>query len=418
MQKLKIWINLMINDQNGFSGSQAKATIDSDEVGIIDIAIILAKYKKVLLLTVFFSMLIAAGLSLLLPNRYTSKTQILPPQSNSGSSALLGQLGALSGLAGGGSALKNPNDIYIGMLNSRTVSDNLITRFKLKDVYKVKLLTDARIELQKASNIVSGKDGLISVDVTDEDAKLATSLANGYIEELQKLTKTLAVTEASQRRLFFERQLKQSKIELADAEVALKQVQEKTGLIKLNEQAEAVIQAAASIKAQIASKEVALGAMRIFSTSNNPEYIKNQQELVGLRGQLAKLETGLNTGKGDISVSTSSVPEIGLEYTRRVRDVKYQETIFEMLAKQLEISKVDEAKEGSALQVLDHAIIPDKKSKPARAIIVIIVGLAAAVLALILIFLREMFINSKSNPRKSEKFEKFKVLCKWSNNKV
>jgi uncharacterized protein involved in exopolysaccharide biosynthesis len=403
----------MMTDKNDFPNNQAQAEVQSDEIGLLDIAIILAKNKRNILLVTFFAMLVAVGVSLSISNKYTAKTQILPPQSNSGSSALLGQLGALSGLAGGGSALKNPNDIYIGMLNSRTVADNLIKRFNLMSVYDVKFATEARNTLQRASSIVNGKDGLIFIEVTDEDPKLAASLANAYVEELQKLTKLLAVTEASQRRLFFERQLKQSKLELADAEVALKQVQEKTGLIKLNEQAEAIIQAAAALKAQIAAKEVALGAMRVFSTSNNPEYIKIQQELIGLRAQLSKLETGMNMGKGDISVATSAVPELALEYTRRVRDVKYQETIFEMLAKQLEISKVDEAKEGSILQVLDSAVVPDKKSKPARGVMVIFTGFLAAIFAIFWAFLSEAFRSSKSNPRNLEKFEQFKMFCRW-----
>ncbi|PHV29687.1 hypothetical protein CSQ93_00670 [Janthinobacterium sp. BJB426] len=407
-----------MTDKNNLQDNQMKVDGRSDQIDFLDMAIVIVKNKKNIIFSVFFVMFVAAGMSLLIANKYTARTQLLPPQSQSSSNALLGQLGALSGLTGGASALKNPNDIYIGMLNSRTVSDKLIERFKLQSIYDVKLKSDARNSLQQATNIVNGKDGLIFIEVTDEDPKLAANLANAYVEELQNLTKILAVTEASQRRLFFERQLQQVKVALGDAEVALKQVQEKTGLIKLNEQAEATIQAAAAIKAQMASKEVALGAMRIFSTSNNPDYIKIQQELFGLRSQLNKLETGLNMGKGDISISTSSVPELGLEYTRRVRDVKYQETIFEMLAKQLEISKVDEAKEGSILQVLDGAIAPDKKSKPARSIIVIFSGFLAAIFSIFWAFLADAFRNSTRDPRNLKKFQQFKMFCKWGSNKV
>lgn len=406
-----------MTDKNNFQDNQMKVDGRSDQIDFLDMAIIIVKNKKNIIFSAFFVMFVAAGISLLIANKYTARTQLLPPQSQSSSNALLGQLGALSGLTGGASALKNPNDIYIGILNSRTVADKLIERFKLQSIYDVKLKSDARNSLQQATNIVNGKDGLIFIEVTDEDPKLAANLANAYVEELQKLTKMLAVTEASQRRLFFERQLQQAKVALADAEVALKQVQEKTGLIKLNEQAEAVIQAAAAVKAQIASKEVALGAMRVFSTSSNPDYIKIQQELFGLRAQLNKLETGLNMGKGDVSISTSSVPELGLEYTRRVRDVKYQETIFEMLAKQLEISRVDEAKEGSILQVLDGAIVPDKKSKPARSIIVIFSGLLAAIFSILWAFLADALRNSTRDPRNLKKFQQFKIFCKWGNNK-
>lgn len=404
-------------DKNGLQYPQEKFGGQADEVSLIDIGIILAKNKKNILMAMILALIAAVGVTLLLANKYTAKAQLMPPQSQSGSSALLGQLGALSGLAGGGgSALKNPNDIYVGMLESRTVADALIDRFKLQTVYDVKLKSEARNALKRLTTVVNGKEGLISIEVTDEDPKLAATITNAYVEELQKMTKTLAVTEAGQRRLFFERQLQQAKEALADAEVALKQVQEKTGLIKLNEQAEAMIQASAGLKAQIAAKEVALGAMRTFSTTSNPEYVRVQQELIGFRVQLSKLETGMNGGKGDISISTSSVPEVGLEYTRRLRDVKYQEVIFEMLAKQMELAKVDEAKEGAVLQLLDSAIVPDKKSKPARSIIVIISVLLAGILAVCWAFLKEASKNARLNLDNAAKLDELGKVWRWRKN--
>lgn len=376
------------------------ATVPDDEIRFVDILIVLAKHKERILVSTIAAAAIAAGCTLLIPNSYTARAQILPPQSQSSSAALLGQLGgALSGLAGASMGLKNPNDMYVGILTSRSVGDQLIQRFKLQSAYKTKYPSDTRSALQNSSSISSAKNGLIVVEVTDRDPKLASALANGYVEELQKMTQTLAITEASQRRLFFEKQLQQAKQGLSDAEVALKQAQEKTGLIQLTSQATGIIQAASQIKAQIAAKEVALGAMRTFATTSNPEYIRTQQEIIGLRAQLVKVETGMNTGNGDISVSTSKVPEAGLEYVRRMRDVKYYESVFELLAKQFELAKIDEAKEGSVLQLLDPAVEPDKKSGPPRGIITLAVALVAGFIAMCWAFVKESAGNDSSVAR-------------------
>lgn len=368
--------------------TQSRTGLVSDgEIRLSEILIVLARNKKIILVLMIVAAVLAAGGSLLIPNRYTARTQILPPQSQSSSSALLGQLGALSALTGASMGLKN--DMYVGLLTSRSILDRLILRFKLQSEYKTKFPTDTRHALEKSSSVSSAKNGMIIVEVTDKDPKLAAALANAYVEELQKMTATLAVTEASQRRLFFEKQLLQAKEGLADAEIAFKQAQEKSGLIQLSSQATGVIQAASQIKAQIASKEVALGAIRTFATTGNPEYIRAQQEIIGLRAQLVKIETGINNGKGDISIATGKVPEAGLEYMRRMRDVKYYESIYELLAKQFELAKIDEAKEGSVLQILDVAIEPDKKSGPPRTFITLGAALAAGFLTLCWAFIKE-----------------------------
>lgn len=382
-----------------------------DSIGLLDLAIAIAKNKKKIIGFTLVVMMVVAGITLLIPDRYTARAQVLPPESQSGSSALLGQLGSLAGIAGGN--LKNPNDTYIGILNSRTVADSVIARFKLAEIYKKKTSTDVRVELKNASTIMSSKENVIMIDVTDEDPRLAANLANGYVDELQKMTATVAVTEASRRRLFFENQLQKSKNDLVQAELALRKVQETTGLIKLNEQAEGAIKAAASLKAEIAAKEVALGALRTFATKNNPDYQRAQSELVGLRAQLTKVESGANAGGGDISVAIRAVPELGLEYARSLREVKYQETLFELFSKQFELAKVDEAKQGSLVQVLDIAVAPDKKSGPKRMILVLLSGIVAALLVLCYVFLREIQQKMKSNPNNASRLQLLAEHMKW-----
>src|SRR5712692_7381945 len=180
-----------------------------DEVSLLDLLIFLAKHKRLVVGVPFVVAIAATIISLLMSNIYTGTTRILPPQqSASAASALLNQLGGvlggLGGAAGGALGIRNPNDLYVGMLKSRTVADNLITRFELDKVYGREYQSDTRRELEGRTSIVAGRDGIITIEVDDKDPKRAAELANTYVDELMKLTKVLAVTEASQRRLFFE----------------------------------------------------------------------------------------------------------------------------------------------------------------------------------------------------------------------
>lgn len=373
--------------------------IDSAEINVLDLLIVIAKHKKMIVTVTFGTAILSAVVSLLLPNIYTGSAKVLPPQQNQSSAAmLLGQLGGLASLSGSSVGIKNPSDLYVGMLKSRTVADKIIGRFDLRNLYAKKTMVETRIELASRSNIIAGRDGLISVEFDDEDPKRAAAIANAYTEELDKLTQSLAVTEAAQRRLFFERQLKQAKDDLSSAEVALKVTQEKTGLIKLDDQGKAIIQAVAALRGQIAAKEVELRAMSTFTTVKNPDYIRGQQQLAGLRAELAKLERAQVSGEGDVLLPTGKVPEAGLEYLRKFRDVKYSEAIFDMLAKQFEIAKIDEAKEAAVIQVVDQAVPPDRKTKPRRALIVLLATFAAGLISLVWAFMRESWNRASRDP--------------------
>jgi tyrosine-protein kinase Etk/Wzc len=183
-------------------------TQDDDEISLLDLLIVLAKHKKMILGVTFGAAVVSAIISLLLPNIYTGTAKVLPPQqSQSTASMMLGQLGGLAGLAGGSLGIKNPNDLYVGMLKSRTVADNIIARFELQKLYDQDTMVGTRNEFADNSSITTGKDGLITIEFEDRDPKRAAAIANAYVEELDKLTQSLAVTEAAQRRLFFERQL-------------------------------------------------------------------------------------------------------------------------------------------------------------------------------------------------------------------
>jgi uncharacterized protein involved in exopolysaccharide biosynthesis len=391
----------MQNQDNPTPDNRA-AQQDDDEINLMDLLLVIAKHNRFIIKLTGAVAVLAVAISLIMPNVYTAKTVILPPQQGaSTASMLLGSLGGLAGLAGGAAGIKSPNDLHIGMLKSRTVADKMIARFNLKQKFEAKTMEATRAALAGATVIAAGKDGFISIEYSDKDPKFAASVANAYVEELDKLNNTLAVTEASRKRLFFEIQLKGVRASLDAAENALKQTQERTGLIQLEKQGGAIIEAVANVRAQIAAKEVQLAAMGAYATPQNPDYRQIQQVIVGLRAQLAKLEA--NSSGRDIKVPTGKLPETGLEFLRKTREFKYQETLFELLSKQFEIAKIDEAKEAALIQVVDKALVPEKKSKPKRSLIVILATLMAFFIGVLLAFVREASERASQDPASAER---------------
>ena len=393
---------------------QLPATPPPRALDLLDVLLFLAGHKRSLLGIPLAAAVLAAVISLLLPNYYAAVIKILPPQQGQSSAAMaLAQLGSPA-FPPSPFSLKNPNDLYVGMLKSRTVADRLIERFALQKLYDRSTLQDTRRVLEQRTAISHGRDGIITVQFEDTDRGRAADIANAYIEELYKLTQTLAVTEAGQRRLFLEKQLKLTRDALADAEVELKRTQETTGLIKLDEQGKAIIEAVAKLRAQIAAKEVEAATMRAFATERNPAYVRTQQELAGLRVELTRLENSSrdSSKQGDIFVPTGKVPEVGLEYVRRFRDVKYYETVFDLLAKQFEIAKIDEARDTSIVQVLDRALPPERKSRPHRALIVVVAGICGLLAALLWTLAADAYQRASRDGEKLAKLERLKVLLR------
>ncbi len=346
---------------SGDASHQPPATSHSqaDEISLLDILIVLAKHKKLILGLPFLAAVITAAITLLMPNWYTATAKLLPPQqSQSNAVAILGQLGALSGGASSALGLKNPSDIFVAMLKSRTVADAIIERFNLNELYDEKYLQDTRKSLFKNVDITAGREGVITLEVDDKSPQRAAEMANAYVEELEKLTRKLAVGEAGQRRLFFEQQLKQAKDDLTQAEMQLTKFQVEKKVLNPQGQASLTISAAAGLQAQIAAKEVQIAALRSFATQENPDLLRAQEELGGLRSQLAKVGRSGTSDVGDVLLSMGKAPQEGAEFLRKFRDVKYYETLFELLAKQYEIARIDEAKDATLIQVLDRAVIP------------------------------------------------------------
>jgi uncharacterized protein involved in exopolysaccharide biosynthesis len=388
---------------------------EEDQVGLLGVLIVLAKHKRIVFGVPFLVGIVAAIVSLLLPNVYTGTARILPPQQGaSAASALLNQLGGVfGGLAGAGGTLggiRNPNDLYVGMLKSRTVADNLIVSFDLNKLYHQELQSNTRKMLESRTTIVAGKDGIITIEVDDKDAKRAADLANAYVDELMKLTRVLAVTEASQRRLFFERQLVQAKDNLTAAEIAARQGLQKGGLAQVDAQGRSIIEVTSRLRAQISAKEVQIGAMRTFAAEGNPELQRTEQERESLKRELARIEGSSlapRVGSKDESGGT------GLDNLGRLRNVKYYEFLYELLAKQYELAKIDEAKDSTVVQVMDKAIEPDRKSKPVRSYIVLLSMAAGLFAGILWAFFRETAGKINSDPQQAEQVQTLKRYLVW-----
>jgi uncharacterized protein involved in exopolysaccharide biosynthesis len=387
----------------------------SNDISLLDLLIVLGRRKKFLAVSTLAVFAVTLVVTLLIPKRYTATTTVLPPQQGSSlSTALLsqvGNMGALGSLAGGSLGLKNPADLPIALLRSRSVEDAMIQRFDLMKLYKEKLPSDARKSLEKHTSIENDiKEGLIRIEIEDRDPKRACDMANAYVEEYQKLSQHLAIGEAGQRRLFFERQLVEAKNNLATAEEALKASQQKSGMIQLDSQAKALIQGVAELRAEIAYKEVEIRSLSLAETPSNPELRMAREQLAALQSQLRQIGGTQSGQDSDLIVPRGKIPEAGMEYIRKLREVKYHELIFELLAKQFEVAKLDEAREGAMIQVVDPAVPPDRKSFPKLSLIVPAVTFVWLLLAIFGILFLEGLRRAHQRPEEYRRLQALRAI--------
>jgi uncharacterized protein involved in exopolysaccharide biosynthesis len=407
-------------EMTGFDGPEVD-TSETDEspndVSLLDLLIVIGRRKKFLAVSTLAVGTLALIVTLLIPKRFTATTTVLPPQQGSSLSAALlsqmGNLGAIGSLAGGSLGLKNPADMTIALLKSRSVEDAMIQRFELMKLYNDKKLSDARKDLENHTSIDSNlKDGLIRIEIEDHVPRRASEMANAYVDEYQKFSQHLAIGEAGQRRLFFERQLVEAKNNLAGAEEALKASQQKSGMIQLDSQAKALIESVAALRAQIAAKEIQIRSLSLSETPSNPDILMAREQLAALQSQLRQIGGTQSGEDSDLIVPRGKIPEAGMDYIRKLRDVKYNELIYELLAKQFEVAKLDEAREGAIIQVVDAAVVPDRKSFPKISLIVPGVTFVWILLAVFGILFLEGVRRAGQRPEDYRRLQAFKAL--WS----
>jgi len=385
-----------------------KSDTEDEGIDLMELAILLMRGKKIILRFVLIAMAVTAiVVYLIIKPMYTARAVFLAPQNSPGSgmAQLAGQLGALGAVSGLG-GLKSTGDVYVGILGSRTIADTLIKRFDLQKIYKAKKLSDTEKKLKNRSKFILGKDTLITISVEDHDPKRAAEIANGYLDALHDQNGRLALTDSAQRRLFFQQQLEREKNALEDAEVELKKTQEKTGLIVPGGQTLAEIQASSNIRAQIASRQVELAALKQSATDQNPAVVRLQTEIAGLQEQKQNLESGTGPRHpGNMQLPTAKAPELIFEYVRKQREVKYHETLFELLAKQYESARLDESRDAPFIQVVDTALVPDKKSGPPRILLIFASGLLGAFAGAAWVVFRSFIVTLQSDPVKAGRLQ-------------
>lgn len=305
----------------------------------------------------------ALGASYLITPTFTARTTFMPPQQQQGAATgALASLGALAGLSGG---IRNTGDQHVTFAQSRTIADRMIERFDLKTVYDEKLTHDARLKLTESTRVVLGKkDGVITLEVDDHDPKRAADMANAYVEELRKLTAGLTLTEAQQRRAFFETQLKQVRTKLDAAQAALQGSGVSTETIKA--EPKAAVEALAKLRAEVTSAEVRLQMLSSSLAENTPEVRQQSAAVNRLRSELAR------AGQAEQSAAGG--------YIGAYREFKYQEGLFDLIARQYELARVDESRDGGQLQIIDAAQVPERKTKPKRSQLMIL-GFVLALIA-------------------------------------
>jgi tyrosine-protein kinase Etk/Wzc len=339
----------------------------------------LARGKRLVAFVTGIATLVGIVVSLVLPVSYTATTRIMTPQQTQSSAAfLMNQLSLnptatnpLAGATGGALNLRNPNELYLGLLASRPIADAIIEKFGLMYAFHSKDMTAARKTLADRTTVTSEKSTLIAISVTDTDKKRAADIANAYPEQLRLLTKNLAVTEASQRRLFYEQRLKDAKEDLVSAELALQQIQKQKGLVQLDAQTKALITSLADLHAEVAAKDVQLQALRSYSTEQNPEVQLLENQLASLQDESAKLEERSGSAKSG-GIDLADVAGAGADYLRAEHELEYRQALFDLLLKQYDAARWDEARNAAVIQVVEDAIPPERKSAPRRTVIVLI----------------------------------------------
>jgi tyrosine-protein kinase Etk/Wzc len=395
---------------NELQNETAPAGIDDDEISLLDLLQTVAENLRLLILGPLLVGLTALGVSFLVTPTFTAKTGFLPPQQqNSMAASMLNSLGALGGLAGAAAGIKNPADQYVAFMKSTTLQDALIDKFDLMNRYEAEYRTNARKALEGNSRIASGKDGIITVEVDDTDPQIAADMANAYVAQLETLMSRLAVTEAQQRRQFFELQLETTKQKLTEAEIALSQTGVSSDVLK--SAPATAIAGVAELQAQVTAQEVRLGAMRGYLAETAPEFKQALTALASLRAQLAKQSQGVRPTTPRADGSSGGARD---DYIARYRDFKYQETLFELFARQFEMAKLDESREGATIQVIDAATAPELKSKPKKALIAVLATLATGFLLLLWVFVRQALKNAAQDTESAQKLAGIRAALRRS----
>jgi uncharacterized protein involved in exopolysaccharide biosynthesis len=345
----------------------------------------------------------------LLPSYYKSTVQIMPPGWQSSSNLPI-SLSALAGMSAGASSLggtlsgasllggRSQGATLVGILESRTVSDDLIRRFNLLGVYHVKTMTKARTILGKRSTIAEDRaTGIISIAIEDRDAERARNIAQGYVDELNKLSVTMDTSAAHKERVFLENRIGELQAAMETSEKDLSSFSSQTGTLDAGLQSKAILEASNLLQVEITSTISSLNAMELEYTDNSPEVQQVKARLATLQNQLAKLQGVPDSAKGHDNTSSLSspslrqLPGLAVTYADYLRKTKVLEAGFELVTKELEIAKIEEAKELPSVKILDPAVTAEKPSSPNRLVLILVGALCSLLIAMFWVLATEVW---------------------------
>ncbi len=378
--------------------SESSSAENSSNPGELDIfaAILLLRAHRVrIVVSALVALCLMAVYTFEVTPRFSATATVIIPQKNTSAAGLALQAAAGLDLVGGG------NEIFEDILKSRTVAERLIAQFQLKQHYKTPTMELTEKILTSRTLTTSSKEGLLAISVQDEDPKMAAALANGYVTQLDAVNRQLAIGEAAQQRRYFEQEMIKEKDHLADAEVALKLSEEKTGVVEPTMQVQASISAVETTRAQLRARQVQLGALLQSETSQNPDVIRVRGEIASIEAQLQALQL---QGGPEAGTPTAKNPERVLIYVRNLREVKFHEALFELLSREYATAKEQESKDISAVEILDPAIPADHKTWPPRRLYCLGALLFGALGAVAYTFLEKVVRTIILNPENKARY--------------
>ncbi len=344
-----------------------------------------------------YGLLVSLLVAFLIPSRFESTARLMPPDQQSGGLAMLASLTGKAGDSGGGLAdlagdvlgLKTSGDLFVGVLRSRTVQDDLIKKFDLRKVYWDREWSDARKDLTNHTELsVDKKSGIITIQVTDRSPRRAAAMGREYINQLNWVMTQLNTSAAHRERVFLEGRLRQVKEDLENAEKEFSNFASKNAALDVPAQGKAMVEATAELEGELIAAQTELQGLKQIYTDSNVRVRATQARIDELQRQIQKM--GGNAGGVADAQDTDSIypsirqlPLLGVGYADLLRRTKIQEAIYETLTRQYELAKVQEAKEIPSVKVLDSPDIPEKKSFPPRALFTFLGGCIALAIAML-----------------------------------
>lgn len=379
-----------------------EATTSTAEDAVVGRLRLLWEHRGFLARCTGLGLVLATLVAFLLAKRFESTTRLMPPDDRSGSALAMaaalsgGGMGGLSALAGDALGLKSSGALFIGILTSRTVQDDLVNKFDLRKTYSATTWENARRQLAANTSIYEDhKSGIITITVTDRDPQRAAAMAAEYVAELNTVVSQLSTSSAHRERVFLEERLTQVKQELETSEKEFGDFASKNTAVDIKEQVKAMVGAAASLQGELIATEAQLEGLKQIYTEKNVRVRALRARARELQSQLAKMggrydDSSDPAGDKDDSLypSIRKLPVLGVAFADLYRRTKVQETVFEVLTQQYELAKVAEAKETPSVKVLDPANVPERKAYPPRLLIMMIGMTLAFVLAVVWVVAR------------------------------